>query len=57
MEVGRFLSGRVTARIEVHPGSDGLVRVATVKTALAVLKRHIARLCPLSASEDLKKTR
>ena len=32
---------------EVHPGPDGLVRVATVKTATTSLRRHIARLCPL----------
>jgi len=37
--------GRVT---EVHPGSDGLVRVVTVQTATSSLRRHIARLCPLS---------
>ncbi|XP_076549167.1 uncharacterized protein LOC143306370 [Osmia lignaria lignaria] len=36
--------GRV---IEVHPGSDGLVRVVTVKTATNTFRRHIARLCPL----------
>ena len=37
--------------IEVHPGPDGLVRVATVKTATTVLRRHIARLCPLHIEE------
>ncbi|XP_046141252.1 uncharacterized protein LOC123987702 [Osmia bicornis bicornis] len=36
--------GRV---IEVHTGSDGLVRVVTVKTATNTFRRHIARLCPL----------
>ena len=36
--------GRV---IEVHPGSDHLERVVTVKTATSSLKRHVARLCQL----------
>ncbi|XP_029178506.1 uncharacterized protein LOC114946224 [Nylanderia fulva] len=33
--------------IETHPGSDGLVRVATVKTATTTLKRPIVKLCLL----------
>ena len=37
--------GRV---IEEHPGPDGLVGVATVKTATTTLRRHVTRLCPLS---------
>ena len=37
--------GRV---IEVHPGPDGLVRVATVQMATTTLRRHVVRLCPLS---------
>lgn len=40
--------GRV---IEVHPGSDGLVRVATLKTQGGTLKRPIAKLCPLQQEE------
>ncbi|XP_046141661.1 uncharacterized protein LOC123987780 [Osmia bicornis bicornis] len=36
--------GRIT---EVHLGPDGLVRVVTVRTATSILKRHVARLCPL----------
>ena len=34
--------------LETHPGSDGRVRVVTVKTTTMILKRHIARKCPLS---------
>ncbi|XP_050507556.1 uncharacterized protein LOC126885173 [Diabrotica virgifera virgifera] len=33
--------------IEVHPGSDGIVRVATVKTNSGIYKRSIVKLCPL----------
>ncbi|KAI5735483.1 hypothetical protein M8J77_018916 [Diaphorina citri] len=32
---------------EVHPGSDGVVRVATVKTKSGVYKRPVVKLCPL----------
>ncbi|XP_076660848.1 uncharacterized protein LOC143364322 [Halictus rubicundus] len=45
--------GRV---IEVHPGSDGLVRVVTVKTATSNLRRHIARLCPLFIQHSSEKS-
>ncbi|XP_046397751.1 uncharacterized protein LOC124164469 [Ischnura elegans] len=40
--------GRV---IEVYPGEDGLVRVASVKTACGVWKRAISKLCPLPTEE------
>lgn len=33
--------------IQVHPGKDGVVRVATVKTAQGTLKRPLVKLCPL----------
>lgn len=36
--------GRV---VDVHPGSDGIVRVVTVKTSRGILKRPVAKLCPL----------
>lgn len=32
---------------EVHPGSDGVVRVATVKTAMGTYKRPVVKLCPI----------
>ena len=43
--------GRTT---EVHPGSDGLVRVVTVKTATTSLRHHVARLCPLRLDDKVK---
>lgn len=33
--------------VEVHPGEDGIVRVATVKTANSTYKRSVKLLCPL----------
>ena len=36
--------GRITA---IHPGTDGVIRVATVKTVKGEYKRCIKRLCPL----------
>ncbi|XP_075163311.1 uncharacterized protein LOC142235943 [Haematobia irritans] len=39
-----WLLGRV---IEIHSGTDGLVRVATLQTKSGLLKRSIHRLCPL----------
>lgn len=32
---------------EVHPGTDGVVRAATVKTATSIFKRPVAKLCIL----------
>ncbi|KYN21234.1 hypothetical protein ALC57_06398, partial [Trachymyrmex cornetzi] len=47
------------ARIQqVHPGSDGLIRVVTIRTARSLLKRPITQLyklpvsCKTSASES-----
>jgi len=36
--------GRIT---EVHPGQDGVVRVATVRTSTGLLKHPTVKLCPL----------
>ncbi|XP_011858374.1 PREDICTED: uncharacterized protein LOC105555930 [Vollenhovia emeryi] len=41
--------GRV---IELHPGSDGLVRVATVRTSGNNVKRSIVKLCKLPLASD-----
>ncbi|XP_046487896.1 uncharacterized protein [Neodiprion pinetum] len=38
--------------IEVHPRTDGLVRVVTVKTKSSVLKRPIVKLCVLPVSSQ-----
>ena len=43
--------GRVT---EVHPGPDGLVRVATIKMATTSLRLHVVRLCPLLLDDKVK---
>ncbi|XP_043263515.1 uncharacterized protein LOC122403827 [Colletes gigas] len=41
--------GRV---VKVHPGADGIVRVATVKTATTVLERNVRKLVPLPMQVD-----
>lgn len=40
----RWQLGRVT---EVHPGSDGVVRVVTVKCTNGLFKRSVAKICIL----------
>ncbi|CAI6375757.1 unnamed protein product [Macrosiphum euphorbiae] len=40
----KWLLGRVT---NVHPGPDGVIRVATVHTNLGSKKRAVRLLCPL----------
>lgn len=32
---------------EVYPGTDGVVRVASIKTKSGTYKRPVVRLCPL----------
>lgn len=40
----KWLLGRIE---QIHPGDDGLVRVATVRTQHSTLKRPVVKLCPL----------
>lgn len=40
----RWRLGRIT---EVHPGADGVCRVATVQTKHGTVKRPLVKLCPL----------
>lgn len=40
----KWTLGRI---IELHPGKDGIVRVATVKTPSGTERRAFSRLCPL----------
>lgn len=44
-----WLLGKVT---ELHPGPDGLIRNATLKTARGVLTRPVQRLCLLLSASD-----
>jgi hypothetical protein len=45
----RWKLGRVS---QTHPGSDGLVRVVTIRTATSEFRRPIAQLCRLPISVD-----
>ena len=38
--------------IQTHPGPDGLVRVVSIRTQKSILKRPIAKLCPLPINND-----
>ncbi|XP_063902582.1 uncharacterized protein LOC135122314 [Zophobas morio] len=44
------LQWRLARVLLLHPGQDGIVRVVTLKTAGGVLKRPVAKLCPLPAT-------
>ena len=48
------LQWRLGRIILLHPGKDGIARVATVKTSTNTFKRSLAKLCPLpiSSSQD-----
>lgn len=41
--------GRV---VQIHPGSDGITRVVTIRTATAELKRPIVKLCVLPVNDE-----
>ncbi|XP_063914797.1 uncharacterized protein LOC135131147 [Zophobas morio] len=47
------LQWRLALVLLLHPGQDGIVRVVTLKTAGGVLKRPVAKLCPLPATLHL----
>lgn len=49
MPPAKWSMGRVA---EVHPGSDGLVRVVILRTARGSTKRAIAKICPLPISTN-----
>ena len=44
----RWLYGLVK---DVHPGSDGIVRVVTIKTKNSIIKRPVSKLCLLPVTE------
>jgi len=33
--------------IDLHPGADGLVRAATIKTSTGIYKRSVSKICRL----------
>ncbi|XP_055614815.1 uncharacterized protein LOC129761132 [Toxorhynchites rutilus septentrionalis] len=43
--------------IELHPGSDGVVRVVTVKTRNGTYKRPVNKICPLPGEDVDQKTK
>lgn len=45
----RWLLGRI---VDTHKGHDGLVRVVTIKTKDATIKRPISKICVLPVSDD-----
>lgn len=45
-----WLLGRIT---ELHPGIDGIARVASIRTSKGIIKRAIANLCPLPLESEV----
>lgn len=39
--------------LEVHPGSDGINRVASIKTAQGIVRRSFPKICPLPINDEL----
>nr|XP_037875903.1 uncharacterized protein LOC119630464 [Bombyx mori] len=48
---GKWALGRV---LETHPGSDGYVRVTTIKTRTGVTKRPVTKLSPLPLASEIE---
>ena len=48
----QWLLGKVIA---IHPGSDGIIRVVTLKTQFGEMKRPITKLCILPVDHDNEK--
>lgn len=48
--VNQWPLGRV---VELHPGKDNLIRVASVQTARGMLKRPITKLCVVPTPNDI----
>lgn len=46
------LKWRLGRVIAVHPGPDGIVRVADIRTSIGVIRRSFSRICPLPVSSD-----
>lgn len=46
-----WLLGRVE---KLHPGSDGITRVVSVKTSRGVLRRSVTGICPLPIDHEVK---
>ncbi|XP_075977359.1 uncharacterized protein LOC142977365 [Anticarsia gemmatalis] len=53
MPPGKWAMGRVQ---ELHPGTDGYVRVTTVKTQNGTIKRPIVKLSPLPLQTEISET-
>ena len=49
MPPSHWALGRIIA---LHPGADGHVRVATIRTQCNEVKRAITKLCPLPKSDS-----
>ncbi|KAJ0169592.1 hypothetical protein K1T71_010808 [Dendrolimus kikuchii] len=45
------LEWRLGKVVAIHPGSDGIVRVVTLRTEKGILKRPVVKVCPLPLSD------
>jgi len=41
----------ILARIEVHPGCDGVIRTVTVRTGKGIYKRPVVKISPIPCEE------